>query len=246
MTDAAANTTQTGQQSNSGADQSTSNTPPSGDGSQTTITRPDYVPEAYWDATTNAVKAQEFTTHIGELAALKAQHDARIAARPEKPEGYALKFSDTFKPEVAIAFDETDPRVAAVRTFAHELNLDQAGFSRLLEIEASHTVAETKAHNDAVAAETKKLGANATARVTALKTWLGGMLSPAAAADLLGDDKNPGWITYSAAAIEHLENLQRKFSSQGGGNYSGSGRENPPPAEKPLAQKLWPLRQAAS
>lgn len=206
-------------------------------------TRPDYVPEAFWDPATNAVKTAEFTTHIGELAALKAAHDARVAARPEKPDGYELKFADTFKPDVAIKFDETDPRLAPLRAFAHENNLDQAGFSKLLEIEAGRVIAENKTYAAAVEAETKKLGANATARVTALKTWLTGALGADAANDLLGKDNTGGLLVFSEAAVRHLEKLQLAMSNQGGSNYSGNGREPPPPPAVPLEKKLWPKRQ---
>lgn len=243
MSEQAASTTQTNQQSSNQQSQSTSGDQGSGGGSQSTTTqqavRPDYVPETFWDPATG-VKTAEFTTHIGTLAARVAAEDARIAARPEKPTGYELKFSDTFKPDVAIKFDETDPRVAPMRALAHELNLDQPTFSRLLEIEAHRVIAENKAYTAAVAAEDKKLGANATARVTALKTWLTGALGADAAKDLLGDDKNSGLVVYSAAAIEHLEKLQAAMSNQGAAGYRNGGRESPTPPPRTPEEAFYP------
>lgn len=239
----AASTTQTGQQSSNQQGQSTSSDQGSGGASNPTPTRPDYVPETFWDAATNSVKAQEFTTHIGELAALKAQHEARLAAKPKDAGGYELKFPETFKPDTPIEFKPDDPRVAELRAFAHEQNWDQATFSRALEIEAKKVSADNKAYNDAVAEETRKLGANATARVTALRTWLAGHLGAAGADDLLGTDKKAGLLVYSAAGIEHLEKLQLALSNQGGSRPNGNGREQSQPTPLSREQILYPNMQ---
>lgn len=241
MSEQAASTTQTSQQSSSAQSQSTSSDQGSGASSHTQISRPEYVPEQFWDATANTVKAPEFKEHLGKLAATQAAYDARLAARPEKPDGYKLEFPEAFKPEVPIKLDETDPRVAPMRALAHELNLDQSAFSKLLQIEASRVAAETKAYQSAVEAETKKLGANATARVTALKTWLTGALGSADAAnDLLGTDNMGGLIVFSEAAIRHLEKLQLASTNQGAASYQNGGREPPAPPPKRVEEVLYP------
>lgn len=242
MSDQTANTTQTDQQSSSGQNQSTSGDQSGNGGSLTTTTqaaRPDYVPETFWDPATNSVKP-EFTTHYTELTTAKAALDARIAARPEKPEAYELKFPEGFTPELPIKFDETDPRLAPLRTMAHQLNLSQAEFGELLKIEASRTIAETKAYNEAVAAETKKLGANGTARVTAIKTWLTGALGPEAANDLLGNDNTGGLVVFSEAAINHLEKLQLAMSTGGASTYTNGGRTTPAAPPKRREDILYP------
>lgn len=204
----------------------------------TTPSRPDYVPETFWDPATNSVKP-EFTTHYTELTTAKAALDARIAARPEKPEAYELKFPEGFTPELPIKFDETDPRLAPLRTMAHQLNLSQAEFGELLKIEASRTIAETKAYNEAVAAETKKLGANGTARVTALKTWLTGELGADAANDLLGTDNTGGLVVFSEAAVKHLEKLQLAMSNGGAATYTNGGRVPPAPPATTMEQRWY-------
>lgn len=237
MVDQNSSTTQTSQQSSSQQSQSTQQS--AADGGASSPTRPDYVPESFWDAGTNAVKGAEFGKHIADLTALKAAQDARIAARPEKPGGYELKFNETFKPDVALKFDENDQRVAPLRAYAHANNLSQAEFSGLLEIEAGRVLAETKAYNDAVAAETKKLGANATARVTALKTWLGGILGAKAATDLLGDEKTAGLVVFSADAVNHLEKLQLAYGNQSGGQFQQNGRTTPEPKPQRIADILY-------
>lgn len=222
MSDQAANTTQTSQQSSSQQSQSGSGDQTSNGASNLTTPaeRPDYVPEQFWDPTNRTVKAQEFTSHLGELAALKAQTDARLAARPAQADGYKLEFSEGFKPEVAIKFDETDPRLAPLRAFAHEAGFDQNQFSKLLEIEAARVTAESKMIEQAAAAEIGKLGANGPARVTAVKTWLTGLVGDKGAAQLM--DR-----AVLSSDVELLEKLQLAFSNQGGSTYNNGGRETP-------------------
>jgi hypothetical protein len=237
-----ASTTLTPPPSSNGA--APSPAPPAGADAASNLTptpasRPDYVPEPFWDAATNSVKP-EFAAHYTELTTAKAALDARVAARPEKPEGYELKFPEGFTPELPIKFDETDPRLAPLRTMAHQLNLSQAEFGELLKIEATRTIAETKAYNEAVAAETKKLGANATQRVTAVKTWLTGVLGPEAANDLLGTDNTGGLVVFSEAAVKHLEKLQLAMSNGGAAPYSNGHRTPPAPPPKRREEILYP------
>ena len=238
MSDQTASTTQTAQQSSGQQSQSASTQAASGDGSQTTQTqaasRPEYVPDQFWDPATNTVKVQEFTTHIGELAALKAAQDARLAARPEKPDGYKLELPQTFKSDVALKFDETDPRVAPLRAIAHELNLDQPTFSRLLEVEATRVIAEQKQIAEAQAAEMKKLGTNAAARVTSAKTFLAGVVGTEGAQQII--DR-----LVLASDIELVEKLQQAFTNPGGSTFKGNGRDtSQPPPPKTLAEAMWP------
>lgn len=170
-----------------------------------------------------------------------AAHAARLAARPEKPEGYELKFPEGFTPEVAIRFDDNDPRLADMRTFAHELGWDQATFSRALQLEAARVVAEAKAYQAAVDGEKQKLGANAAARVDAIRNWLKGHVGAAAADDLLGTNDKAGLLIFSAAAIEHIERLQHALTTQGGAPFTQQHRDNvPPPPPKTRAEILFP------
>ncbi len=195
--------------------------------------RPDYVPETYWDPTANAVKP-EFTSYIGELAALKAEHDARVAARPEKPEGYEPKYPDGYQPAVAINIDTQDPEYKLAAEYAHQSGMPQAKFSELLAKRAELEVARAQAQTQAREAEMKKLGPNATARVTANKTWLESQVGDKGAERLLG-------LIETADDFAMLENWQRRLSSQGGGSFSGAGRDNTPPATpKPLAERMYP------
>lgn len=230
-------TTQTGQPSSGQQNPSQSGDQGSSGGSpHTQTTKPDWLPDAHWDTASSAIKP-EFAAHFKELSDTHAAHQARIAARPAEPAGYELKFPDGFKPEVAVTFDDKDPRLADFRAFAHEQGWDQPTFSRALQIEAARVVAEQKMIETAQAAEIKKLGANGTARVTAVKTWLSGIVG-----------KDPGQSLMdrmvTATDIEALEKLQLAFSTQGGTTYSNGGREPPSPPPRTHAQILYPNMQA--
>lgn len=210
-----------------------------GQGGASSPTRPDWLPEAHWDTTSNAIKP-EFGQHFAELTTLKATHDARIAARPEKADGYELKFPDGYTPAQAVQWDANDPRLAGLREFAHKNNWSQAEFGELLKIEHQRILADTKAYDDAVAAEKQKLGPNGPARMTAIKTWMSGVLGKEGADDMLGTDDKPGLVVFSEAAVKHLEKMLLAFSSQGAGSYSNGGREPPAPPPQSLEERFYP------
>jgi hypothetical protein len=233
-------TTPTPQPSPGAPTPSPSPSPAPADGSSptpTTQSRPEYVPETFWDEATASVKP-EFTAHIGELAALKAQHEARLAARPESVDGYKLEFPEGYTPPVAVKFDPTDPRVSLLQAFAHKNNWSQAEFSEALTIEAANVAANAKAESDYREAEMKKLGTNGTARVTAIQTSLTASVGEQGAKRLLS-------LIETAEDVAIFEKLQAAMSSGGASTYNNNGREPAPKPEVPFAQKLWPKRQVA-
>lgn len=205
----------------------------------TPAARPEYVPETFWDATTNSVKP-EFTAHYTELTTAKAALDARIAARPEKAEGYELKFPEGFTPEVPVAIDETDPRVAEIRAFAHELNLSQGEFSKLLTVEAQHRITEKKKFNEQKAAETAKLGANGTMRVTALKARLVPIIGAERFDAWFGSEKNEYAQLPLADDVAAFEKIGLAMSNGGASTYNNGGREPPALPPKSPAERIWP------
>lgn len=240
-----ANTTQTNPQSSNPQNPSNTSDTGSGGGSPTTTVRPDYVPEQFWDAGTNAVKAAEFTTHIGDLAAFKAQHDARIAALPKDAAGYKIEPPKDYKIPEGFKVDENNPLVAPLRAIAHKHQFSQDAVSELVQAQAEMRAGEIAAYNAAIAAEDAKLGANKTARVTAVRTWLNAAIGEKAANDLLGTDKDAGLLSYSADAIGHLEKLKLAFTSQGGAGINGNGREAPQSPPQTIEQKWYGPRKAS-
>jgi len=176
------------------------------------------VPANFWDETSGQVRAKEFTAFLG-LAEAQA---ARIAARPEKPDGYALEFPKEFKPEIPLTFDDKDPRLAELRNFAHEQGWDQGTFSKVLQIEAARHIAEHKAMTAAIAARDKALGPNAAARITAAQTWL---------ESVLGKDRGAAVIDRMVlhTDVEALEDLQKAFTTQGAASFNNNGRDRQVP-----------------
>lgn len=141
-------------------------------------TRPEGLPDQYWDATANAVKLPDLVKDFGPLATLKAEHDARMAAVPAKSDDYKLDLAKDYKlPDgVKWEWDEKNPLLAQAREFAKASGLSQDQFSALTTMFVSAKVGDKlamdKMMSEGDAAEKLKLGANATVRIDAAKTAL--------------------------------------------------------------------------
>src|SRR5262245_42698711 len=126
-----------------------------------TPTMPAGLPEQYWDAQTGQVKMPELVKAYGEAAAFKADHDARLAALPAKPEDYKMegKLPDGFlvpagfEPRV----DEKDPRIPALRELAHKQGWSQETVSALIGMDLQAQVAMQVEADKAIASEMAKL-----------------------------------------------------------------------------------------
>ena len=184
--------------------------------------RPAYVPEKFWDTTANTVKADDFAKHVNDLSAFKAEADVRAQAVPASPDKYEIKLPEGFKPPEGMQFElrTDDPAMIEAQKAAHEMKLDQAGFSRLLGVYAANKLGELQATTAARDAEMAKLGTTAPQRLDAVETWLKAKV---------GDKANVLVATLKqypvAATVEALEGIIRAFSSQGGTNFTQSGRD---------------------
>lgn len=196
----------------------------------TQATRPDWLPETAWDAAKNTPNADLIKAAFEAHAA----QTARAAARPEKAEGYALEFPKDYKLPDGYQIVESDPLLSWFRETAFKFGLPQEEFSQALQGYSELIVARDKAEIAKDEAEKKKLGANATARVTAAKTWLAGIVGADGAGQIM--DR-----LVLASDVELLEKVQLAFSSQGGASINGKGRDSdPPPPPKTAAERIWP------
>lgn len=168
-----------------------------------------------------------------------AAQAARLAARPEKPEAYEIKFPEGFKLPEGFEVFEKNPLFDWFRGVAYERGMTQQEFSGVLQGYAERAIAQEKAKNDAREAEFKKLGANASARVTAATTYLTSRLGDQQAKRLLG-------LLETVSDFESIEKLQLDFSSQGGGSVKGNGREPPAPPPQTIEQRWYPEARKAS
>lgn len=164
----------------------------------------------------------EFTQHFNDLSARDAESQARRQAVPQSPDAYQVALPEGFKPPEGMQFEfrNDDPAMIEARKAAHELGLDQNGFSRLLGIYAANKLGELQATNAGREAEMNKLGSAAPQRIEAVETWLKAKV---------GDKANVMIATLKqfpvAANVEAFEGIMRAFSSQGGSSVTQSGRE---------------------
>lgn len=191
--------------------------------------RPAYIPEKFWDSAKNEVIADKFTEHFNGLSARDAERLAREQAIPPSPDKYEVKLPDGFKPPegMQFEFDNNDPAMIEARKAAHDLKLDQAGFSRMLGVYAANRIAEQQTIANGRAAEMGKLGPTAEARLDGVATWLKARAGDKA--NVLIDTMKKFPV---AANIEAMESLMRAFSSQGGSSFSQSHREGAEDAGK--------------
>lgn len=164
-----------------GADPAATGTPGGPEGGA--LERPDWLPEDLWTGT--GFNADAF-------AALKAG-PAAAADLPAAADAYVLPTIEGFDSEVA----GKSPVFGVLRTAAFDAGIGQAGFDGLVK---SYVEGETAKSQEATAAEMALLGANATARLTAVNTFIRSTL-PADEADALAAS-----VT-SAKAVMALEKL---------------------------------------
>lgn len=235
------NTQQTSQSSQGGETQSTSTSAAgSGGGSSQTQasggqtsqqattqqaaapTRPDYVPEQFWDATAGKVKDKEFGEHYSQIAVRDAAEQVRRAALP-KLEEYKTTTTAAFKPPEGVEFavNEADPLWSQARGWANKHGLSQDAFSEAIDLFAGAKVGEASTIKAAREAEIGKLGAAGTARVTALNTFFDGIGAPEMKQMLV-----------TAGIIQAAEKLVSKFASQGSASFSQAHRTPNEPAGK--------------
>jgi hypothetical protein len=97
--------------------------------------------------------------------------------------------------------------------------MEPGSFSKALSLFAEHEVARESQTAAVLKADMEKLGANRDARMTAIKTWLNGTIGEelGQAAALV--------LPYSAKAVQAMEAIISKHSSQGAAGFRQDGRE---------------------
>jgi hypothetical protein len=155
---------------------------------------------------------------ISDLLKHKGETDLRRAAVPADPSQYKIEAKDAvLPPGVDWRFNEADPALAAARTWAHANQLSQDQFASLLGQYASMEATKEATFRAAMKRELDALGANATMRVTALETWLNGVVGT----DLA---KHVRQGMFSAKIVQALEVIATKFASQNHASFTQSGR----------------------
>jgi hypothetical protein len=159
-------------------------------------------------------------SELAEMMTRQAADDLRKATLPATPADYVPALPENFKlpPGVDFTVDVADPMLADARAWAHSKGLSQSDFSELISIYATGKGHEQALLNTATAAEVAKMGANGTQRVTALETWLRGIVG-----DKLAGPMRQMMVTADIA--KGFETLQQRFVSQGVASFSQAHRE---------------------
>jgi hypothetical protein len=163
----------------------------------------------------------EFTEQeLRDFLTARGEAELRKASLPQNPSDYRAELPANFEMPAGVEFkiDETDPLLLDARAWAHSKGFSQADFSELVGIYATAKGKEASLYNRAATAEVAKLGANGAQRVTALETWMRGMVGDELAGAMRG-------MLVTEKIVRGWETIQRKFSSQGAAPFTQAHRE---------------------
>jgi hypothetical protein len=152
----------------------------------------------------------------------RAEAAVRKTGLPSAPEGYEARNSPDFKlPEgISYQFDQADPALAAARRFALANNLTQQQFSGMLDLFVSTQVGGLMDQQQMRQKNLDALGAAGVQRIAAIGTFLKSIAGKDGA-EVAAFIQN--WP--AAPFVRSLEAVIKRFSSQGGTDYSGQHRE---------------------
>lgn len=212
-------------------------------GDQPAPKMPDGLDPKFWDAQSGKVDESGLIKSYGELSKTAAEHAEKAKAIPAEAKLYKAElpadFVKALPPDVKFNFDDKDPVrgpiLSEARTVAHELGVDQVGFSKLLALQAklemSNAAAADAAAAEAIKAETAKLGDKGPARVAAVESYL--------KANFTSEQYEAARpFANTAASFEFIEGLIAKANAT-----AVPGTKTDPPAPKasdvPIAERWY-------
>lgn len=211
-------------------------------GAGAATTRPENLPEQFWDSEKAAPKLDALLTDYHGLSAKVAEHTAARAAVPEKPDGYALELPKDFEaPQDFTPMLESPtfkPLADELRAFAHAAGLNQEQFSALTGLAAKRDLVEHKALTEALAKEAESLGSNGPARIDAVVRWLTARLPDGQAKSMINNR------LFTKSMIEGWETIMRAFTT--GGIPAPSGGGGPSQGNAPDVSKLGEIPSATA
>lgn len=180
--------------------------------------RPDGLPDSFWDGEKNEVKLGDLTARFNELSTKDAADAIRKNSLPANADAYKIELPAEFKfpAGVEFKFDDAAPELAQARAMAHAKGWTQQDFSEALGIFAAAKIGEQAQINTARTAEITKLGATGPQRVDSVSQWMD--------ANGLGVLKS---TMVTAAQVAAWETHITKLTSQGTAPFSQSHRVAP-------------------
>jgi hypothetical protein len=159
---------------------------------------------------------------IKGLMATRAQEELRKTQIPASAAEYKAELPKDFKaPEGAgeyVGFNPADPMLADAAAWSHKNGLTQGQHSEMLSLYAMARATEAKTFAELAAKERTALGANATARVTAVSTFIRAQFGDEAARPILA----------TLATRHHIaafEKIMTRYASQGSADFSQAHRD---------------------
>ena len=148
------------------------------------VTRPDYVPEAFWDDEKKEVNVEAMAKSEKNFRSIVSKHkmdepeetdETDTVEAVESPEAYLYQVENE-DGELVDAFPDGDILVDEFRNIAHGLNLSQEEFGnavdRVLQVMSDNQPSQEK--------EMKKLGKGAQALVDGTATWIHSLVNTGA------------------------------------------------------------------
>ena len=144
-------------------------------------TRPENIPEQFWDPATNQLRTEAMVKSWKDLRQKVSQG---TGAAPETPDAYAFPKIEGLSDEIVKA---DDPLWLQVRNSAHKAGVSQAQLEAILtpyiqdtlkkaeQSPAASPEADLAAREQARATEKQKLGPNADLMISDMKAWVKGM-----------------------------------------------------------------------
>ncbi|MCA1831220.1 MAG: hypothetical protein LC750_00470 [Actinobacteria bacterium] len=215
--------------------------PPPADAAPPAATKPEWLPDNFWDAKAGALNTDEFGKHYGEISATAKAAAERAGTVPDKPDGYKVELQlpkDVVVPE-GVKFDPAkDPRLPAFLKFAHDNKLSNELVNAFVALDAQQALADIKSANEAnvarAAEEDKKLGEKAKERRAAAWAWADGLkdkgFSPAQVNELR-------LTATSADGVTTIEKLMELLKGSVPGTVDTPA---PKPDQKSHADRIWP------
>lgn len=189
--------------------------------------RPAWMPEAFWDATTGSPKEKEFSEHLTGLEKLKADDEARRAGVPAKPEDYKIDLGDVKLPQ-GVEIDQKNESFLEIRKLAHEAGLPDKVFNQIIQAYAKDVLAQgakgQAQFTAAIEARNTALGENGAKRAADLEKWV-----DTAYPDKTQSAQIKGSIAISPVIFKAMEELQAYRTNQGVHGMTQGGRIEPGP-----------------
>lgn len=201
--------------------------------------RPEWLGEEYFDGDTGQIKFDDFGKHYGELLAKHKSEAERLAAYPQKVEDLTIEpvLGEGEKLPDGVTFDASNPLYAGFRQFVFDNKLDPKLAGTMLGMYAKSQVADVAAINARVDEESRKLGANGPARITAVQTALEGHIGKDLAGAVMAG-------VFRADQVQALEKVVLALANGGSANLSGNGHEQEPEPTLDRADRMFPTMRA--